>query len=910
MLPIQEDKAGMSSGVVLSVNRRLARFLTQEYDAIQIHARQRSWASARIMPWSAWLEQCWEALHDQWSVEEGDQAGPLPLLLTPGQERLLWERIIADSPEGAGLIRIADAAQKAREAWNLLQAFEVDLDPDEAALHEDAAAWQRWASRFEAELRRHHWCAVAGLPAFLMARLNQLPLPEQILLAGFDRVTPQQNHFWQLLSAAGVAVKIFQVAPKAGQGVRLAFPDLETEIRAAASWSRGRLEGRLTAMGSQDGHSSAYPIGVVIPGLAACRAQVVRIFQEVFQIRTPMVESLPYNISLGVPLTETAVVRDALLLLELGRGRLEHSIYSRLLATPFMHGGEREWSHRALLDARLRQDGCLSLSVDALIYQAKRGEEGPLCPTLALTLGRFQAERRLLAKADLYADTRQWAVRFAAWLQLLGWPGERALNSGEYQAVASWQESLAGFAALDRVADKMGLSAALALLSRHMQETMFQPESGEAPVQVLGALEAAGERFEAVWVLGLSADIWPPVPEPNPFLPVNFQRLHGMPKCSGEQELLFAKQILNGLWCSADEVIVTYSRQEGDREMRLTPLALHLPESSWESLAVGRWPDYGRMIQATAALEIIEDWRAPPYADGALVTGGAGVIKSQAVCPFQAFARYRLRAKGLETPLPGLNGGQRGELVHLVLKKWWASLGSLSALMTLSPAQWREQATLAIEGAVAEVMARWPEALTSAGQILEQNRLLSLLWLWSELEKTRTVAFEVVEQEEGTLLDVGGVRLNLRMDRVDQLMDGGLVILDYKTGKMAPRIKDWFTSRPLEPQLPLYCLALGRGVEALAFARISPHDMQFIGVGVDAEILPRVPAYVDLRDAEFSDWTEVLNHWQALFADLGRAFRAGDALPDPLPGQCVRCDLLPLCRVDETEMSVDSAVMK
>ena len=56
------------------------------------------------------------------------------------------------------------------------------------------------------------------------------------------------------------------------------------------------------------------------------------------------------------------------------------------------------------------------------------------------------------------------------------------------------------------------------------RETLFQPEGSAAPVQILGILEASGMAFDALWVIGLAADRWPPAPGAQPVLPIARQR--------------------------------------------------------------------------------------------------------------------------------------------------------------------------------------------------------------------------------------------------------------------------------------------------------------------------------------------------------------------------------------------------
>ena len=129
-------------------------------------------------------------------------------------------------------------------------------------------------------------------------------------------------------------------------------------------------------------------------------------------------------------------------------------------------------------------------------------------------------------------------------LQQLGWPGERPLDSAEFQTARAWRQLLETFAALALVQPRLGPRAALARLRRLAGETPFQPETEEAPIQVLGLLEAGGLRFDALWIMGLHDEVWPPPARPNQFLPAALQRRLGLPHASAERELAYAERLV------------------------------------------------------------------------------------------------------------------------------------------------------------------------------------------------------------------------------------------------------------------------------------------------------------------------------------------------------------------------------
>ena len=84
---------------------------------------------------------------------------------------------------------------------------------------------------------------------------------------------------------------------------------------------------------------------------------------------------------------------------------------------------------------------------------------------------------------------------------------------------------------------------------------------------------------------------------------------------------------------------------------------------------------------------------------------------------------------------------------------------------------------------------------------LEEIRLARLLSEWIEFEKSRA-PFTVEQTEAQRTVTIAGLSMNLRLDRVDRLVDGSPLVVDYKTGSVDPR--SWDLPRPDDLQLPLY----------------------------------------------------------------------------------------------------------
>ena len=186
---------------------------------------------------------------------------------------------------------------------------------------------------------------------------------------------------------------------------------------------------------------------------------------------------------------------------------------------------------------------------------------------------------------------------------------------------------------------------------------------------------------------------------------------------------------------------------------------------------------------------------------------------------------------------------------------------------------------------------------------LEEQRLARLVTEWLDYERTR-FPFDVAATEVAATPEVAGLTMKLRLDRVDRLNDGSLLVIDYKTGNVAQ--KAWELPRPDDVQLPLYAgfaVPAREEVGGLVFAKVRPGETIFTGRVANAQttLIPTLNGTSrlvrnPLTPAQLSDWRRAIER-------LARDFIAGRADVDPreYPETCERCGLYTLCRIRERE---------
>lgn len=934
-----------ADAVVLCTTPRLARDLRLEYNRLQATAAAvagglSSWATlqASLLPdWLAGLME--QALLAGRLFAAG--LSPARRVLSKLQERLLWQQAIgAVEGEDAAqpLLDVDGLARLAQEAHELLQVWRLPLSVQRLELSQETQQFLRWQVAYLALCAQHQAQDAAAVLSWQLQALAQpevVPahgLPSCVVLAGFDRFSPQEEQLCQVLAQRGVAVyELAQGLSEPVQAVVLAQAELRGECQAAVAWvvsefAAARAAGRPLPR-----------LGLVVPDLAALRLPLAALLDDALHPESLVPSQAEmarlYNFSLGTALATQPLVHAALQWLETlaAPWSLELLPFLNLLRSPW-GCAPQDRDARARLEMRLRRQLPARCSLQRLQQQLSR-QPGAAGAAAAALAAQLQAAQAWLAEQPKKAPPGQWAVQFHALLLAVGWPGGRSLSSHEFQARQALLESLEVLAGLDGLLGKLTLATALRQLRQICQERIFQPQTeGDPPLQIMGLLETAGTAFDALWVMGMNDHVWPPAARPSPLLPAQAQRVLAVPNASATVQEAFARRVQARLMRSAPRVIFSWARMEGDRELRPTPLLAGLPAVGEEALPAHLPGLMEQLASLGQSCEALDDSQAPAVAASEVVSGGANLLRTQALCPAWAYYRYRLQAVVPDTPLEGLDERQRGSLLHAVLQTFWQCHGAQGAeiFRLWDAAQLAQAIAAAVHSGLQAFMADLPMSLSVRQQALEQERLQQLLQQWLAVEAERGQAFEVLACEAQHELNIAGLTLKLRSDRIDRLADGRQVVIDYKTGGQQA-LRGWLGERLSEPQLPLYAALvlpqlsaesgqlsaapaqlsaasaqLGdvpahRQVAALGYARVRAEDCAFVGVSDEAGVLPGVQGMEKQRTfKDYGDWAALLRHWQTALTNVAGELREGVAAVRFASDRDVQyCDVLPLLRLSE-----------
>ena len=873
------DRLAATGALAIGPSARAATALRQRHTARQIAAGVPTWTPPRLLSWTEWTSSLWSTL----LLEGADDR----LLLNHAQEALLWQELIAATPELPPLTPARTLAELTQSAWALAAAWNATARLRTPAGTEDARLFARMAERFDTLCQERRYLPAAALDAALVPHIRRgtLPVPEPILLWGFGDLTPARSGLLTALTGAAASIEhLHLTAPCDAPPLRTwaDLPDLRSEALFAARHLRTLLE-----------QNPAARTALLVPGLDQETTQLEPILRDVLApeladiARDP--SGSPWTSSRNPPLSTVPLVRTLLDLARWTRTPLPVSAASAVLLSPFI-APEIPVERRARFDRRLSDH--LTLLQPELHLRTAWTQARDVDSELAGWISGLLEIARDLSAQPLRRSYAEWTEALRRLGRAAGWPGTRALSALERAAVEAFDSILDLVATLDFHGSRVLFADALAAIEQQAAATPAPGPTPDPAVHVLTPAEAEGLCFDAVVLLRATDKNLPAPPRPHPLLDFALQRSLGMPGTSPARDIAATEDAFARLAASSTTLLLTSARQGNDGPQTPSRFALQLPRApipeSTVDLAAG----------AAVVEEIVADDDPLPPLPAPEVAGGSAVLKLQAACGFLAFAELRLHAGESRPPEPGFDAGESGSLLHRALETFWNEVKSQDALRNLPEAERRSLLERCIDSAVTSLTRRAPapEAWDLAYLAVLKERMCTVLLDWLRFELQRS-PFTVIATERKEKLDIGPIRVDVRVDRIDRVTGpegDGFVFIDYKTGQSA-HPNAWIGPRPDEPQLPLYTLLGDAGsLRGLAFAKIrAGREMQWAG-------LTSAPGILPFKGSRSADLEAAVAEWRDTLEQLANEFADGHAAIAPKSPEtnCKYCGQRLLCRVD------------
>ncbi|MDE3187969.1 MAG: PD-(D/E)XK nuclease family protein [Acidobacteriota bacterium] len=858
-------------GLVVAASDRAARALQTAF-----HRRRRAeglaaWPAPDIQDWRSFARAAWE-----------ERALDGRMMMNPAQEKALWadivgrEKHIATLLEGPRL-RLAGMAMEAHE---LLCAYAPRYlkQMERSGWSQDAGAFSGWLSAFDESCETHGLLSPARALLELTALLQADSAPRRPLLAaGFDRLLPAQR---ALFDAWGAWQERSKGEPARDARFYTACDD-KTELEACALWCSRQL--------SANPHARLL---VITQDISSRRGEIERAF-----LRHGAHGAAPlFEFSLGIPLSRQGVARAAHLLLRWLDGALAENELDWLFSTALAANGPEDSDALQAFIRALRRHGLerTEWTLGAFLGQ-RAGAHALPAAWVARMIG---ARQRLMESRSRRQSPLDWAGLVPQLLQDIGLPGNHTLSSADYQAFRRWGQAVDACGSLGFDGRRIGWTDFLSALARTLDETLFAPESSDAPIQIAGPAESAGLAADAIWFLGADEEAWPAAALTHPLLPPQVQRQAGMPHATPRNDWELAQAITTRLLAAAPVVHFSCPMQKEGTETRPSRLIAQLAGPPQPLPVEPAAPS----SQPRLTVPFQDASRVPFFATA--VRGGAGVLTDQSQCPFKAFATARLGARGWEPAEAGLTAKQRGQLLHSVLHRVWG--GAPDGIRTHEDLARVPDRRAFVAGHVRSILreempAGSRERMPRRYLELEELRLVQVVAEWLEFELAR-LPFAVDETEAEHPINLAGLALQLRLDRIDRLNDGSVLVIDYKTGDVSP--KAWELPRPDDVQLPLYAgFALQEEPGGLVFASVRSREASFSGFmkNAKATLFDHLKGNTALAKSRLT--SQQMKEWKQYIEQLARSFVAGraDVNPREYPQTCERCGLQTVCRVQEEE---------
>jgi ATP-dependent helicase/nuclease subunit B len=379
-----------------------------------------------------------------------------------------------------------------------------------------------------------------------------------------------------------------------------------------------------------------------------------------------------------------------------------------------------------------------------------------VAPLLAPLEAAAEGETSLAALLGAVRETANALAGDAAWSGPAGRAAAELL--AQYEAAAG------------EGPERMQAAHLPALLELLMAEAAVRPPYGQHPrLNIWGLIEARLQHADLLVLGGLNEGIWPALPAPDPWLAPRLRAELGLP--SLERRIgLAAHEFASAL--GAPRVLVTRARRDARAPAIASRFWLRLEAMTGGLTRAPALRKWAREIDQAEAFRPAA--RPAPAPDPKLRPKTISVTEVDRLKadPYAFYARKMLALMALDPVDADPTAAWRGSAVHAVLEAWMKE-------DDCDPAKLRARADALLESQAAHPLMRalWQPLLTEA-----------IAFIADQVEANCAEGRRPIAAEVWGSIEIAGVQLGGKFDRIDRLANGSLAIVDYKTGQ-PPRKK-------------------------------------------------------------------------------------------------------------------------
>ena len=607
-----------------------------------------------------------------------------------------------------------------------------------------------------------------------LGRAGAAPEPGGMPFGRDDAVTHPQYHLKLLLNRMGIARAEVKPWHRAGLAAApairsKAISSLFLPPKASVIWAelpaeQRRLSG-VRLMETANPEEEAQAVALLVRHALGQPERRVAVISADRALAARVVAHLRrWNIvaddSAGRPLCQTAAARVLLLLAEVMAEHAAPVPLCALLQHPLVRAGEGRaaWLERArALELRLRgpRPAPGLDAITPLAEKAARGDPGfegwwaEICGILAPLMELAGEERPLADMLDALAHAGEALCGEALWAREDG------------RALSAFLQDLR-LHARDTASVLDGRDLPAVLRDAMDRIAVRAPYGGHARVAIYGLLESRMTRADLVICAGLNEGQWPQARSQDALLAPPVLRALGVPGADFRIGLS-AHDLAGAL--GAPEVVLSRAHRDADGPgipSRFWLRARALLGDQLERHRETAIPALARAMDASPPAPIYprpEPCPSTQQRDVAISVTALDRLRSD---PYQFYAQAILRLRTLDTLDAEPSAAWKGTAVHAILERWHRQGGELLPL--------------------AEQIMDEMNAHPLMRALWRPRLLAALKWIGARVTEMEGRAVLGVEQRGE--MDVMGVRIHGRADRIDGLEGGELAIVDYKTGSV------------------------------------------------------------------------------------------------------------------------------